>query len=55
MQELYHHVGNHLETWLPLPARHHVASDVESVEQVRLPSVVGGNYEVGGYVVLPVM
>ena len=55
VEELYHHVGNHLETWLPLPARHHVATDVEGVEQVRLPSVVGGNYEVGSDVVLPGM
>ena len=55
MEELYHHVGNHLETWLPLPTSHHVAPDVESVEQVRLPSVVGGNYEVGSDVVLPGM
>ena len=55
MQELYHHVGDHLETWLPLPARHHVASDVESVEQVRLPSVVSRDYEVCSDVVLPGM
>ena len=35
--------------------RHHVATDVESVEQVGLPSVVGRNYEVGSDVVLPGM
>ena len=52
MKELYHHVGHHLETWLPLAASHHVASDVQSVEQVRLPSVVSGDYEVGSDVVL---
>ena len=55
VQELDHHVGNHLEAWLPLPARHHVASDVESAEQVRLPSVVSRDYEVSSDVVLPGM
>ena len=55
MEELNHHVGNHLETWLPLSASHHVATDVECAEQVRLPSVVGRDDEVGGDVVLPGM
>ena len=40
---------------VPSLTRHHVATDVESVEQVRLPPVVGGNYEVCSDVVLPVM
>ena len=55
VEELNDHVRNHLEARLPLPARHHVAPDVESVEQVRLPPVVGGDYEVRGDIVLPAM
>ena len=55
VKELNHHVGDHLETWLPLPTRHHVATDVKRVEQVRLSSVVGRHYEICSDVVLPEM
>ena len=55
MEELNHHVGDHLETWLPFPTRHHVATDVKRVEQVRLSSVVGRHYEICSDVVLPEM